>query len=77
MNRAAEAAVGKFHQPGIELLIRTKATAAQEGPIDAHLPELIDQHGQPLAAMEEQVAQQGRFASAQKASHHGDGKAFC
>ena len=70
LHRAAEAAVGQFHHPAVQLLLGAEATTTDQFGIDAHLPEFIHQNGQPQATGKQQLAQQGRFAGPQKARHH-------
>ena len=75
LHGAAEAAIGQLHQPALHLVVGAEATAAQQVPIDADLAEFVDQHSQPLAAVQQQMAQQGCFPGTQKSGHHGDRKA--
>ena len=70
LHRAAEAAVGQFHHPAVQLLLRTEAATADQFCIDPHLAKFIHQHGEPQATAQQQLAQQGRFTGPQKAGHH-------
>ena len=72
MNRAAEAAVGQFHQATIQFLGITEAAGSQQVAIDADLTELIDQNGEFQPAFQQEVTQQGGFAGAEETGHHGD-----
>ena len=72
LDRAAETAVGEFHQAVVEFVIRAEAAGGDQVAVDAHLTELIDQNSQPQAALQQQMAQQGGLAGPQKTGHHRD-----
>ena len=72
LHGAAQATVGEFHKPTFQLLFRAEATVGEEVGIDPDIAELIDDDGQPLAAVQEQMAQQRGLARAQKARHQRD-----
>ena len=71
---ATQAAIGQLHQPAIKLLVWAEAAATQEIAIDPHLAKLIHHHGEPLAAVEQEVPEQGGLAGPEKTCHHGDGQ---
>ena len=75
LHRATETTVRQFNDPIVELLFRAEAAAADQIAIDADLTELIHEHRQAEAALEQQAPQQGRLASAKEAGHHGDRQA--
>ena len=75
LDGAAQASVGQLHHRGrlVDLgVVRTHPAAADQVAIDAHLTELVDEHSEAQAAGEQQLAQQGGFASTEEAGHHGD-----
>ena len=72
LHRAAEAAVGQFDQPVLQLAGLTKAACGQEIAIDPDLAEFIDQHRQALAALQQQVTQQGGLAGSEETGHDRD-----
>ena len=74
LHGAAEAAVGELHQAAVPFLFGAEAAGGDQIAVDAHIPEFVDDDGQALAALQQQVAQQGGFASPQEARHDGDGK---
>ena len=49
LHGAAEAAVGQFHHPAVQLLFGAEAAATNQLGIDAHLTKFIHQNGQPQA----------------------------
>ena len=75
LDGAAEAAVGQLHQAALKLLLGAETAVAQQGAVDAHFAELVDDHRQPQSAVQQQVAQQGGLACAQKPGHDGDRQA--
>ena len=75
LHGAAEAAIGQLHDAPGAFLLRAEAAAGDQVPIDAHLAEFIDQHGQTATAVEQQAAQEGGLPSSQKAGDHGYGQA--
>ena len=75
LHGAAEAAIGQLNQPTVYVVVGAEPTAAQQGPIDADLTEFVNQHSQPLTAVQQQMPQQGCFAGTQKTGHHGDRQA--
>ena len=76
LNSATEAAVGQLHHGGVGHalggVVGAHATTADQLTVDAHLTKFVHQHGQPQAAVEQQVTQQGGFAGAKEAGHHRD-----
>ena len=75
LHRAAEAAIGQFHQPASQFLFRAETTTGNQVAVNAHFTELVDQHSQPLTAVQQQLTQQGGLASTEKTRHHSDGQA--
>ena len=75
LHGATEAAIGQFHQPTIEVLFGAEATAGDQVTVNADFAEFVDQHGQALAAVQQQMTQQGGLAGAKEARHHGDRQA--
>ena len=55
LHRAAKTAIGQFHQPAGQFLFRAEATAGDQVAVNAHFTELVDQHSQPLAAVQQQL----------------------
>ena len=74
LHGAAEAAVGELHQAAVPFLFGAEAAGGDQIAVDADITEFVDDDGQALAALQQEVAQQRGLAGAQETRHDGDGQ---
>ena len=75
LHGAAETAIGQLHQAPFKLVLWAEATAGNQITVDANLTEFVDQHGQTLTAVQQQMAKKRGLARAQETRHHSDRQA--